>query len=59
MIMSKPTPDELGALKITTDFVVSEDMQKGTTGDNILDENDWEIIMGALYNNGYEITRRD
>jgi len=57
--MSKPTPEELGALKIATDFIVSEDMQKGTAGDNILDENDWEIIMGALYDNGYEITRRD
>ena len=57
--MSKSTPEELGALKIATDFIVSDDMQKGTTGDNILDENDWEIIMGALYSNGYEITRRD
>ena len=57
--MSNVTPTELGSLKITIDFEVLEDMPKGTIGDNILDDEDWEKIMIHLFNTGFEIKRRD
>jgi hypothetical protein len=54
----KVTPEELAKLQIVTDFEVLEDLPKGSVGDNVLREQDWEHIMIKLYNSGYEIIRR-